>query len=56
MIIMGERFLKRFYLIYKEIFYNKNSNHHNHSFDVNEKILSIDFANNSSPFYKRKIH
>lgn len=34
-----ERFSNRFYLIYWEIFDNINSNHHNHSFDVDEKIF-----------------
>jgi hypothetical protein len=44
---MEEKFLKIFYLIYKEIFDNKNLNHQIHSFDVNEMILSRKFLCNS---------
>jgi hypothetical protein len=55
MVIMEERFLNIFYLIYLKIFYNINSNHHNHSFDVNEKIFDRNIRNDWKSYYKIKL-
>jgi hypothetical protein len=45
MLITEEISLNIFYLIYLEIFDNINSDHHNHSYDVNEKIFHINIQN-----------